>query len=527
MAEEAGSLYQTVETVGWLVRALAKGRLSLAMDACQPHIVPLEDGSSPGLRLFQARHPLLPGSVVPIDVRLGKDFLALVVTGPNTGGKTVALKTVGLLGLMAQAGLHIPAGQTSSLPVFEGIYADIGDEQSIEQSLSTFSSHVGNIVQILAHATDRSLVLLDELGAGTDPAEGAALGRAILSFLLNRRIPTIATTHYPELKVFAHSTPGVENASVEFDLETLMPTYKLSTGLPGQSNALAIARRLGLPTEIVIGARSRLSAKDLEADQMLTDIRQARQEATAASAAALRSKELAQQAEAELKRRLAEVEELRREIINQAREQAQAELAATRRKLKGIERRASRQAAFPRELLAATQEGVAELEGIEQGLQPLPSRWTREGRELRVGDRVWVESLRQGGVVIALYEGEAELEMGNLKVRVGLDELELREGLPAELPSASPIRIPHPRVKPELNLRGKRGDAVQPILGRYLDEAYLAGLPEVRIIHGKGTGTLRRLVQEEVAAHPLVVSFRPGERHEGGTGVTIARLSER
>jgi DNA mismatch repair protein MutS2 len=528
VAEEAGSLHQTVETLGWLDLILAKGRLSLAMDGSQPHVIAPKSGPAPGLQLSQARHPLLTDPVVPIDIHLGEDFLALVITGPNTGGKTVALKTVGLLGLMAQAGLHIPAEESSALPVFEGIYADIGDEQSIEQSLSTFSSHVGNITQVLAHATDRSLILLDELGAGTDPTEGTALAQAILSFLLDRGIPTIATSHYPELKIFAHATPGVQNASVEFDLDTLMPTYKLSIGLPGQSNALAIARRLGLPAEIVIGARSWLSAQDLEADQMLTDIRQAREEATAASAAALRSRELAQQAEAELKRRLAEVEELRREIVNQAREQAQAELASTRQKLKGIERRATRAAAFPQELLAATQESLAELAGLEPGLRPLPSRWTKEGNQVRVGDRVWVESLQQGGIVSALHEGEAELEMGNLKVRVGLDELEVREGALAEPPEVSPIRLPHPRqVSPELNLRGKRGEEVEGILGRYLDEAYLAGLREVRIIHGKGTGTLRRLVRQELETHPLVVSFRPGAHHEGGTGVTIVQFSER
>jgi DNA mismatch repair protein MutS2 len=489
--------------------------------------------------LQEARHPLLdPTTVVPIDVHLDNNYFILVITGPNTGGKTVSLKTVGLLGLMAQAGLHIPAEEGSALSVFSGIYADIGDEQSIEQNLSTFSSHTTNIISILGKADSHSLILLDELGAGTDPGEGSALARSILSHLLRQRITTLVATHYPELKVYAYATPGVENASVEFDLETLAPTYELSIGLPGRSNAFAIASRLGLAAGIVEEAKGLISPKVLETEGLLAEIKQAREDTLAARQTAEEAQREAQTLEEELRTRLDRIEEERREVLNAAREEARQELAALReevRKIKANLSVASLQRGIPKDEvpeqpLVQAAERLAELGRSVAPLEPPVRSPLKTSGPLSVGDVVWVEGLRASGEVIELDGDEAEVQVGRFRVKARLEELDrntvggepppAREGVPT-------LDVWHPSPGIELDLRGLRVEEVIPRLDKYLDDAYLAGLPSVRIVHGKGTGTLRRAVREQLEGHPLVASYRPGDQHEGGTGVTVAEVVSR
>jgi DNA mismatch repair protein MutS2 len=478
------------------------------------------------LRLIRARHPLLSAeTVVPIDVHLGGDFSILVVTGPNTGGKTVALKTIGLLAAMAQCGLQIPAMEGSAFRVFSGLYADIGDEQSIEQSLSTFSSHMGNIITILAEADEQSLVLLDELGAGTDPTEGSALARAVLSELLRRRIPAMATTHYAELKLFAQATAGVENASVEFDVRTLSPTFKLTVGLPGRSNAFAIAKRLGLPQGIIDAAQQYISAEDVEADRLLERVRQSRHELGRATNAAQTALSTAREKDKEASRLLREADRERRELLAEARaqlEEAQEELERIR---KAVERQE-----MTRERLDEAAKNLQQLQRKQKAIEPAPSsaaaETARARAQLAVGDTVWVSSLSQIGQVMALAHDEAEVQVGLFRAQVPLLDLEKRAAV-APPPGQDQVRVSlAPRRMPglELHLRGMRVDEVLPELNKYLDDAYLAGLLSVRIVHGKGTGTLRQVVRDVLAEHPLVASFRDGELKEGGAGVTVAKL---
>jgi len=550
VAEEGTAIERTVQVLAELDLAFAKARYANEIQGIKPQLVPFKSsvgdlrpsgGDSvwhPGstIRLKKARHPLLdPATVVPIDVYLDDSYFILVITGPNTGGKTVSLKTVGLLSLMAQAGLHIPAGEGSALSVFSGIYADIGDEQSIEQNLSTFSSHTTNIIHILGKADSHSLVLLDELGAGTDPGEGSALARSILSHLLRRRITTLVATHYPELKVYAHATPGVKNASVEFDLETLAPTYELSIGLPGRSNALAIASRLGLPADIIEEARNLVSSGVLETEQLLADIKQAREDTLAALREAEEARDEAQALEKELRTRLNRIEEEKREILNAAREEARQELATLKEEIKLLRANLATTALLqgrpkgeaPAQPLVQAAERLAEL---EQTVPPLiPALRPSSGGPLRVGDIVWVEGLQASGEVIELDGEEAEVQVGRFRVKAHLEELEKRaeggELLPTrEVPA---LDIPHPSPGTELNLRGLRVEDTIPRLDRYLNEAYLAGLPSVRIIHGKGTGVLRRVVREQLEGHSLVASYRPADQYEGGDGVTVVELVRR
>ena len=543
VADAGEQITHNVETIAELDLAFAKARYRYALRAAEPTLIPLVQDKSGAehnaalpdslpegtlIWLQRARHPLLPPeTVVPIDVRLGGDFSILVITGPNTGGKTVALKTVGLLNLMAQAGLHLPAREDSAVAVFDAIYADIGDEQSIEQSLSTFSSHMTNIIDIVEHANSRSLVLLDELGAGTDPVEGSALARAILSYFLQRRVPVMATTHYSELKVYAYNTPHVENASVEFDVETLAPTYRLTIGLPGRSNAFAIASRLGLDPDIIADARRLVSDDELQADQMIGDIKAAREEALADREAARTILRGAQRLEREVRQQRDELEASRQEIINAAREQAQRELEAVRRQLRQLGERLSSES-LTRDWLAATR---AQLDELAATVQPLAAPATSpdaEVEEIRPGSMVWIPSLQQGGEVLALDGNAAEVRIGNFRIRVRTEELQqMPAGKSEPVPprtartTASPIRS-SPGI--ELDLRGWRVEDMLPRLDKYLDDAYLSGLPWVRIIHGKGTGMLRQAVREKLAAHPLVLSYRAGELGEGGEGVTVANL---
>ncbi|MEW5717378.1 MAG: endonuclease MutS2 [Chloroflexota bacterium] len=540
VADHADQIDATVEILAEIDLAFAKAKYSAEIRGVQPEIgdwrleIAKNQAPSSNLQLLDARHPLLdPEQVVPVSVRLGGDFSILIITGPNTGGKTVTLKTVGLLALMAQSGLHIPARAGSRLPIFSGIYADIGDEQSIEQSLSTFSSHLKNIVEILRETDARSLVLLDELGAGTDPVEGSALARAILTHLLERKIPALVATHYAELKAFAHSTPGAQNASMEFDVETLSPTYHLTMGLPGQSNAFAIASRLGLAAPIIEQARGALTRSDVELETMLAQIKRTQQDAASAQAHAEIAQRDAEQRAAEARRKLAEIESSRQEILERAHEEAQAEIQLAREELNRL-RQEWRAVSLTRAFVEGEQTKLDELaEQLPAPIKlqvPSPAPVPVAPGAVKPGDQVWVARLGQSGQVLALDAGGAEVQVGNFRVRVKIEELgeKVAASETAQEKIASTVALPDaesPGV--EVSLRGMRADDALDTLEKYLDRAYLAGLPYVRVVHGKGTGTLRKLTRDLLRAHPLVASIREAAQHEGGDGVTVVKLVSR
>lgn len=553
VAIHAEALKITVAVIAELDMALARGKYADELHAQEPvlRLIDPKGSRHPGtvICLYQARHPLLDQkTVVPIDVDLDPQTFAMVITGSNTGGKTVTLKTIGLLAMMAQSGMHIPAHSGSEISLFDAIYADIGDEQSIEQSLSTFSGHITNIIHILENADRRSLVILDELGAGTDPTEGAALARSILRFVLDRGITTLVTTHHPELKAFAHATPGVVNASVEFDLETLRPTYHLTIGLPGRSNALAIAQRLGLPEPIILDARSELSPDDIRADDLLNEIHHQRDLTRQARAAAETARQEAEKIRAELVVRLDRIETERRGILEKARNDSEAQVQLLQEEIASA-RRALARARQPLEALQPVEQKVQELEQevdkpVERVVQEIEAPLRRA---IRLGDKVRLRSLGMQGVVTTLSQDEAEIAVGMLRVRARLADLELASGRggTTETPSSGAVKSSASTVeilaaatvdkKPtpptpespgfELDLRGRRADDALDALERYLDSAFYSGLPFVRIIHGKGTGRLRDAVRQALHQHPHVKSYEPGSEKEGGEGVTVAKLA--
>ncbi|WP_082389999.1 endonuclease MutS2 [Ornatilinea apprima] len=534
----AEAIQQVVDALAEFDLALMCAKYADDLDACEPVLEPFrEQENHPGstLLLYQARHPLLdPQKVVAIDVDLFEKTFAVVITGPNTGGKTVTLKTVGLLVLMAQSGLHIPAQSGSKLSVFENLFADIGDEQSIEQSLSTFSGHITNIIRVLEAADQRSLVLFDELGAGTDPQEGAALARAILQHLVRRRITCMVATHYPELKAYAHGAPGVVNASMEFDVKTLRPTYHLNIGLPGRSNALLIAQRLGMPGDILKAARTVIDPDELRAEDLLDEIHHQRDRARQARAEADESRREAEKIRAELANRLEHIEDERLSILEKARQQAQNEIAALNREVEDARRALSR-TRQPVEDIRELQDKVEKLEA--ETTQPVERRRTLktpEARPLRAGDKVHVRSLGMDGKVAAIFDSEVEVQLGSLRVRARIADLqrpgEVEKPAPepekkrASGPSAAPENVFYPSPGMELDLRGQRGEDALEELDRYLEKAYLAGLPFVRIIHGKGTGRLKELVRKALRRAEHVKSWMVATEPEGGDGVTVAHM---
>jgi len=549
LAQLSETVGKEVEAISAIVTALAQFDLALmcakyadALHASEPILKPIHPPAKshhPGttLNLLQARHPLLDKqTVVPIDVNLDDQTFTVVITGPNTGGKTVTLKTVGLMVIMAQSGLHIPAQSGSELSFFDDVFADIGDEQSIEQSLSTFSGHITNIVRILNRAKSRSLVLLDELGAGTDPQEGSALARAILLYLVEKRIPCLIATHYPELKALAHATPGVINASMEFDLKTLRPTYHLTLGIPGRSNALSIAKRLHLPDEILDSAKTMIDPDELKTDDLLNEIHHQREVARNARSAADRDRSLAQTLKTELAVRLEKIEDERQAEIRKARDEAEAELEELRREMDEIRKELVR-ARQPLEALRSIQEKTEEIEEkVEKKVTRKPVLRTGKQSPLKIGDRVRVTSLKLEGVITSLSEMDAEVQVGNLRIRVRLPELERPhtepEGLEEKVPAKSePPRSPATPITPyrpspgmEIDLRGQRAEDAVEALDRYLENAFLAGMPFVRIIHGKGTGKLRQVIREALTDSVHVSRFESGADNEGGDGVTIAHL---
>jgi DNA mismatch repair protein MutS2 len=539
IGERAQEIENTVLAIAELDVAFAKAHYAESLRASEPIIEPFHQGRTgsphPGskLKLLQARHPLLdPDAVVPVDLVLDDQTYALVITGPNTGGKTVTLKTAGLLVLMAASGMHIPATSGSRMSLFDAVYADIGDEQSIEQSLSTFSAHISNIVHILENASERSLVLLDELGAGTDPQEGAALAQALLETFLDRRVTTLVATHFTALKTYAHVADGVRNASVEFDVESLQPTYHLTIGLPGRSNALAIAQRLGLDEGVLEKARQWVSAEALEADALLDEIHHQREQARRALQEAEESRQKARDHQKELAQRLDSIEDKKLELLEQAREQASSDVEEVREELEKL-RRQLKLAGQPLEVLDDTQTQLEELE--ESVNEPVVRDRHEEkpaDRPIRLGDKVHLKTIDTRGVVTSLDEEQAEVQVGRLRIRARMDELSLAEGGGEEGSEGSTPRIEATRVrsKPsarpplELHLRGLRVDEALIDLERHLDSAYLAGMPFVRVVHGKGTGTLRQAVREALQGNRYVRSFESGSPSEGGEGVTVVHL---
>jgi DNA mismatch repair protein MutS2 len=532
VAANAGDLRETLDALARFDFWAAKASLAGELDAIRP-----EAAVRPEVILLSARHPGLTGRVVPIDIRLGEGYTALVVTGPNTGGKTVTLRTLGLLSLMHQAGLHVPAAAGSRLPVFRDVFADIGDEQSIAQSLSTFSGHLRSITRIVEAAGPGTLVLLDELGAGTDPTEGSALAQALLDHFIRTGALVAATTHYAELKAYAHTTEGVRNASVEFDLDTLSPTYRLTIGLPGGSQAFAIAERLGLDPAIVADARSRLTENERAFEETLARIRET-EGATSdaldrARSAELRAAEALRVADDERRRARRE----RDELVRAARAEAERLVAGLRDEVEATRRTLERETITEPVLDAAVGRADAQLAGLPAA--PDPPREAAPApappREWRLGERARSKNGGWEGRIAALERGgkRVTLETGGMRVTVPVDDLEpstVKEpaaaGSAAENGSTiSTVGLQRARsVASSLDLRGARVEEALQALDRYLDDAALAGLQNVLIIHGLGTGALRDAVRSEAARHPLVKSIRPGERGEGGDGASIVTL---
>ena len=533
----AAALRETLDALARFDLWAAKASLAADMDATRA-----ETADRPEVVLLSARHPGLTGRVVPIDIRIGDGYTALVVTGPNTGGKTVTLRTLGLLSLMHQAGLHVPAEAGSKLPVWRDVFADIGDEQSVAQSLSTFSGHLRRITTIVSEAGPDTLVLLDELGAGTDPTEGSALAQALLDHFIRAGAIVAATTHYAELKAYAHTTAGARNAAVEFDLDTLSPTYRLTIGLPGGSQAFAIAERLGLPETIVADARSRLTEAQRSFEATLAAIRETEGETSEALERARSAEQRASEAlsTAQEERRRARRE--RDEQVRAARDEAERIVAELREELaetrKMLEREtvtaASLDAAMSRAEMLAARLPSAETPADE------PLREAAAPRTWKVGDRARSGSGGWEGRIAALEKGgrRATLEAGGLRVTVEVDDLQPALGVPttvgggtrrgggtAAASNAATLRLERARtVASSLDLRGARVEEALETLDRYLDDAGVAGLGSATIIHGLGTGALRDAVRTAAASHPLVRSVRPGERGEGGDGATVVTL---
>ena len=535
VSAQADAIEGNCDILAQLDFLFAKARMGLDMRAIKPFFV--EDGR---VNLRQARHPLIsPLTVVPIDIRIGGDFDTLLITGPNTGGKTVALKTLGLLTLMMQSGLFVPAAPESEMALFENIFADIGDEQSIEQSLSTFSGHMTNIVRILAHVTPRSLVLIDEIGAGTDPEEGTALAMSILEHLHKQGIRTVATTHYGELKAFAYTHDGVENASVEFDLETLRPTYRLLIGVAGSSNAFAISQRLGLSPEIVDKART-LTGGDHQKFETVLSVMEEHKKASERE----REESSSLKIEAMRLRQIIEKEKLlwenkKQEILSKARSEADELMRQTRLEAEEVIAELKKQFSMAQHAsLQVSIEGVRKRirEKISE-VNPLSSAAelqdfaTGENAKLIRGAAVFVASLGQQGTVLSVDGESVTVQLGALKTVVPafqcrvLKRSEQKNRVGSERTNRSTVQVQPEPVSREIDIRGLNNEEAAYVLDKYLDDAVLAGLDSVSVIHGKGTGALRKGVRAYLMAHPRVKSVTIGEINQGGTGVSVAKLS--
>ena len=530
LAPYADEIREDLNIMGQIDLVFAKAKLSRELNAVMPRL-----NRNNYVRIVCGRHPLIPADrVVPIDIWIGKDYRSLIITGPNTGGKTVTLKIVGLFALMVQSGIFVPANEGSEFPVFEHIYADIGDEQSIEQSLSTFSSHMKNIVGILDKADENSLVLLDELGAGTDPIEGAALAMSILEELNDRHCMCVSTTHYSEIKAFAMTHEGMENASMEFDIDRLCPTYRLYIGIPGKSNAFEISSRLGLPNSIIDKAKGFLKGEDVRFEDIISS-------AQSQHRIAEEERKMAEEARAELEKLRADAERERRKLDEdrnrlqaKAKEDAKRIVADTKREMekliveirsiKDIDRSAAdRVIQAARDTLRATETAVNEKEAIKKEDN------TKPPKTVRAGDTVNIVTLDQKATVLSAPDskGEVMVQAGVMKLNVKLKDIRLIEEKKASAPTSGKVGLgAGKQVGLELDVRGMLVDEANIMVDRYLDDAYNAGLSEVNIIHGKGTGALRAGVQAFLKRHPLVKGYRMGSYGEGDAGVTVVTLKK-
>ena len=527
IAPVAQTLREDVETLARLDFIFAKGLLSRSMHAVSPKLN--KDGY---INIIRGRHPLIdPDKVVPSSLWLGKEFTELIITGPNTGGKTVTLKTVGLFTLMAQAGLQVPADLGTEMAVFEQVFADIGDEQSIEQSLSTFSGHMTNIVTIMKEVTPNDLVLFDELGAGTDPTEGAALAQSILTRLLHIKVRTMATTHYSELKAFALSTKGVENASVEFNVETLRPTYRLSIGVPGKSNAFEISRRLGLPENLIDAARQTLSSDSIRFEDVIANAEYHRQVAE-------RERQLAEDAAKETVRLRDEAEKLRREMeekretmMRKSREDARRLMENTRRESEAILsdlRRLRKSAGTEADVNGVRKRLDKDMDELAEGLKTNQEDASQAPKTVNPGDRVKILTINQEGTVLSKPDdkGDVQLQAGIMKFKANLSQLRLLKKTEEKQKTSVMAKTGamERTVRMECDVRGMTLDEAILTVDQYLDAAIMAGMGEVSIIHGKGTGVLRSGIQQELRRHPHVKKQRLGIYGEGEDGVTIVTL---
>ena len=534
-ASYTAELKLNLEILTRLDFAFAKASLSKKYKASEPIF-----NDKGYINIKKGRHPLIDAKkVVPIDIYLGRDFDLLIVTGPNTGGKTVSLKTVGLFTLMGQAGLHIPAFDHSELSVFEEVYADIGDEQSIEQSLSTFSSHMVNTVSILEKANDKSLVLFDELGAGTDPTEGAALATSILTHLHKQKIRTMATTHYSELKIFALSTEGVENACCEFDIQTLRPTYRLLIGIPGKSNAFAISNKLGLPDYIIEDARTLIGSQDKSFEDVISDLEARRITIEKEESQILRYKSEIEALKIKLEQKnekidnakdriLRNANEEAREIIQQAKDFADESIRKYNKWIKdgNMNRDMEKERSLLREKLGEKEEKLA--------LKKKKNHKIHKASEFKLGDSVHVNSLNLKGIVSSLpnEKGDLFVQMGILRSQVNISDLTLIDEPDVTLSnkkytgSGKMNMSKSSTIRPDINLIGKTVDEAIPLLDKYLDDAYLSHLPQVTVIHGRGTGALKNAVHTHLKKMKYVKSFRIGTFGEGDQGVTIVEFKD-
>ena len=529
--EEIRTDYRSLTDLDFI---FARGRLALEMNGSRPLF-----NTEGRIYIREGRHPLLDArKVVPITISLGKDFTLLIVTGPNTGGKTVSLKTVGLLTLMGQAGLHIPAGDHSELAVFHQVYADIGDEQSIEQSLSTFSSHMTNIVSFLQDVDENSLVLFDELGAGTDPTEGAALATAILSYLHKRGIRAMATTHYSELKVYALSTPGVENACCEFDVESLKPTYRLLIGIPGKSNAFAISSKLGIPDYIIEDAKKRLTEQDVSFEDMMTDLETSKRTIEKEREEIAAYKREIEALKMQTRQKQDKLDEQRERILREANEKANAILRDAKdvadETIKNFRK-------FGKENISAA-DMEKERERLCKKIKDTSAASTIKAQkpkkaykpsDFKLGESVKVLSMNLTGTISSKPDsrGNVTVQMGILRSQVNISDLEIIEDVnpysPKAMKRTSKGKIKMNKslsVSPEINLLGKTVDEAVSELDKYLDDALLSHLNSVRVVHGKGTGALRKGIHEYLRRQKHVKSYRLAEYGEGDAGVTIVEL---